>query len=148
MVELCMGITSACLPTLGPIVTCIRKSPSTSQIIPKPSFTPERATPESVLKIRRTNLSTWTDFKTWILDQNHWDNLFSQPENSPQEDVERNGTTHPATLTSTLDAIKAQGGMVAVRSCGSSIYDEERSLNDGIEVTIYMQQDAYNLNIF
>ena len=127
MVELCMGIASACLPTLGPIVTYIKTSASASHIIPKSLFTPERAipgmavTPNSTLETTSTTKSTWTDTKTRNLDQSRWDALFSQIDNNPQQDLERNWTPRPP-FGKAHDISKGGVEMVSVRSCTSSSY--------------------------
>ena len=125
MVELCMGIACACLPTLGPIVTYIKTSASTSHIAPESTFTPERAnpdtgvTPKSTLKTTSTAKSTWTDSKTRDLDQSQWDALFSQLENNPQQDLERNWTPRPL-FAKAHETNKGGVELVSVRSCSSS----------------------------
>ena len=130
MVELCMGITSACLPTLGPIVTYIKTSPPASHIIPKSPFTPERATPDTSVRLKPTNKttsttkSTWTDLKARNTDRSQWDASFSQPENNPQQDLERHLT--PRALSAKAHDINKGGvAMVSVRSCSSGNYEKE-----------------------
>ena len=145
MVEICMGITSACLPTLGPIVTYI-KSPSASHIIPKISFTPERATldttvtPKSTLKTTSTQKSTWTDLKTRILDRSQGDGLFTKLDNSPQQDLERNWVPR-APSAKAYDFQKGGVEMVSVRPCSSSSYQEDLSISR-VEASTHVQQDA------
>ena len=130
MVELCMGITSACLPTLGPIVTYIKTSPSASEIIPDNPFIPERAipdtavTPNSTLKTTSTSQSTWTDSRTRNLDRSQWDAFFSQLENNPQQDLERNWTPR-APFAKAHDINKGGMEMVSVRSCKRDSYQKD-----------------------
>ena len=146
MVELCMGITSACLPTLGPIVTYIKKGPPASHIIPKSPFTPERATPDTAvtpnptLKTTSTTKSTRTDLKTRNLDRSQWDALFSQLENNPQQDLERNWTPG-APVAKAHNINKGGVEMVSVRSCSSSSYEEDPPISR-VEASTHVQHDA------
>ena len=129
MVELCMGITSACLPTLGPIVSYIKSRPSASHIIPESPFTPERATPDTAvtpdytLQTTSTTKSTWTDSKTRNLNQSQWIASSSKLEKNPQQDLERHWTPR-APFAKAHDISKGGIEMVTVRSCSSSSYQQ------------------------
>ena len=137
-----MGITSACLPTLGPIVSYIRRSPSPAPGTSGRPSVPDRVAPNSVPTTTASTKSTWTVFKMRIMDRSHWDNMFTQLED-PQKDVERNRTPH-APFTDPHGGYKGGMEMVAVRSCGGS-NEEDHSLN-GIGATTDRQQDAFKLN--
>ena len=141
-----MGITSACLPTLGPIVTYIKTKPSASHIIPKSPSTTERATPDTVvtpnstLKTTSTRKSAWTDFKTRILDRSQWDALFTKLDNNPQQDLERNWVPR-APFAKAYDFNKGGVETVSVRSFSSSSDQKDLSISR-VEASKHVQQDA------
>ena len=140
-----MGITSACLPTLGPIITYIKTSPSASRIIPKSLFTPERATLDTEVTPNpahktSTRTSTWTDFQTRILDRSQGDDKFTKLDNNPQQDLERNWVPR-APFAKAYDFNKGGVEMVSVRPCSSSSYQEDLSISR-VEASTHVQQDA------
>lgn len=138
-----MGVTCACLPTLGPIFSYIRKGPSATHGVPKRPLIPRRMTPNAIDKKMTSSKQSWTDLRMRLLKRSKGDGPFIQLQNL-QEDVEGNWTG----LAPVANAHRANDGGLgtnAVQSPSSSY--EDRSFN-AIKVTTDMQQDASRLNKF
>ena len=84
-----MGVTCACLPTLGPIFSYLRKSPSATHGVAQRAPTSRRVTPNAIDKKMTSSNQPWTDIKVRLLQRSKGDGPFIQLQNL-QEDVERN----------------------------------------------------------
>ena len=63
IVELCLGITSVCLPTLRSVVNYIIHGPAATQGRSKKPFIPDQRTPNSNSKKTASSKISWLDFK-------------------------------------------------------------------------------------
>lgn len=134
MVELCMGITSACLPTMGPIFSYIKEHSSTTNGVSRRTFAPWRVTPKSGSETTASSKTSRSDFTT---KRSKGHSSFTKLEDS-QEDVERNWMA----LAPFDNANRAKNGAVEIKAVPSRTGSHEALSFNGIKVTTDIQQNA------
>ena len=135
IVELCLGITSACLPTLGPVVSYIIQGPAATQGPSKEPFISDQRTPNSNSKRTASSKISWPDFKMRKSESSKGGDSFTKLELS-QDDVESYWTPI-APLSQTHRAEHRGVEMRAMRSSSGGVEDQSF---DGIKVTTAMEQ--------
>ena len=137
IVEFCLGITSACLPTLGPVVSYIIHGSAAAQGLSKKPFISDQRTPNSNSKKTASSKISWPDFKMRESESSKGGESFTQLELS-QDDVE--GSWTPIAPFSQTHRAEHRGvEMSAMRSSSGGV---EGQPSDGIKVTIAMEQGA------
>ena len=131
MVELSMGITSACLPTLGPVVSYTIHGTS------KKPFISDQRTPNSNSKKTAASKILWPDFKARKSESSKGNDSFTQLESS-QEAMESQWTPI-APFNQTHRGNQRGVEMSAMRSSSGEVDDEPFV---GIKVTTAMEQGA------
>lgn len=143
MVELCMGITSACLPTLGPVVSYIIHGPSGTRGSSGRLNVSDQEIPRSGRKKKLSSNISWPGLRTTNSTSGQGGNSFSRLRNS-QEDTERNWPV-VAPFAQAHHGNNRGVKMSAMRSSDGG--DVDQPLN-GIKVTTNIEQDASDLRKF